>query len=122
MLSQNLATVTKRWTRTYGFLWHKRQAIEVTVQQVALPQDSIGLFATAQLTITIDGKLMLEESLPWPMPRAEIMLPLVVYMLARYPKYEHPEWRPVLMKFCSLCDGFTPPLALHWSRYSEVFD
>lgn len=117
-----LASITKRWTRRHGFLWYYEQIIDVTAQQIAVPNDTLGIFATGKLTISVDGKVVLEEDLPWATPRGEIMLPLVVYMLARYPGYNHPEWRRTMMKFCSRCEGWTPPLALHWSRYSEIFD
>lgn len=83
-----------------------------------MPPEYGGLAATAKVTIYKNGEVVHAAEAPWGMPKADIMLALQIYMLAKQPDYEHPEWQPTMERFTTMCEGFEPPAQMWWGRDS----
>lgn len=118
MSENRIAEVTKEWTEER---WPRKKVIKVQAQQTEMPEIYGGLAALAKVTISVNGEVAHEAEIPWAMPKGEVMLPLQVYLLAKYPDYEHPEWQPVMEQFAFKCEGFAPPEELWWSKEPLFF-
>lgn len=105
--------LTKEWSTGW---WPFKRYIKVVAEQVDMPPEYGGMAATAKVTIFKDDKVVHVAEAPWGMPKADIMLVLQVYMLAKQPEYEYPEWQPIMERFCTMVDGFEPPTQMYWSR------
>lgn len=105
--------ITKEWTTGHLF-WKKR--IKVHAQQIEMPKEYGGLSALAKVTIEVGGKVVHKADIPWAMPKADIMLAMQVYMLAKQPNYKHPKWQPIMEQFAFKCKGFEPPADMWWSK------
>lgn len=118
MHTQNNPRLTKEWLIGW---WPFRSHIKVVAEQVDMLPEYGGFAATAKVTIYKNGEVVHEAEAPWGMPKADIMLALQVYMLAKQPEYEHPEWQSIMERFATMCEGFEPPTQLWWGRDS-LFD
>jgi len=109
--SQNFS-ITKEWTE--GRLWKKRY--KVHAEHVELGPEYGGLAVGAKVTIFLNDRQVYTQDVPWPAPKADLMLPFQVYLLAKEPNSPTPKWQPVLEKFALRCEGFTPPTELYWGK------
>ena len=105
--------IIQEWTSGW-WLWKRK--INVRAQQVELPEEFGGLVALARVVISVNGKIVHEDEIPWPMPKGEGVLPYQVYLLAKLPEYAYPEWQPILKRFAFKCKGFVPPKNLRWLK------
>ena len=110
------ARLIREWSTGW---WPLRTRIKVVAEQVDMPSKYGGCSATAKVTIYKNGQVVHEAEAPWCMPKADITLTLQVYMLAKQPDYEHPEWQPIMERLTTMCEGFEPPI-MRWSN--ESFD
>jgi hypothetical protein len=104
-----LGSTTKSWTEG-------GKMIVVHAEQNPI-EGALGDAATASIDISIDGKLVFEDKIPWPMPRGELFLGLQVHTLSTQPRYPKTQFQPIMAKFALMCEGFTTDgLTVFWEK------
>lgn len=106
--------LTQHWKQRVHFLGLAKKQIEVHAWQEEVNPPFMPGASTAKLTITVDGKVELEDEIPWPLPNGNLMLALQVFLLSKMPDYAYAEWQPVMERFARRCEGFAEPSKIWW--------
>jgi hypothetical protein len=111
-----ITALRKSWVVRKGFLGFFKSEYTVLVAEKPLNLSVPHMpAATAEISIRHNGKLVHEVETPWPLPLGAISLPMHAYTLAVSPGYAELPWRNILLQFCEMCEGFTPP-KIEWTN------